>query len=1364
MTAEEVGDTLFNTSKTMRYLNGRSLAGAARGTRGGQRRGFALVASLTLMMLLGLIAVGILAVASTQNRIAAQTILLAEARQQALIGLDAAISDLQMEMGPDQRVSASSGITSDNPATPQHILGVWNSWKAPLYATSDSKRIAETYGSGRSSMFRRWLISCSNLDTQRDFSSLSDLGRPKPGKRICMVGEGTLGTKISQEQYVYADLITMPSAGRNETCFAWWVGGENQKANVAVQQREQTEDPVEILHRTWDTPSPSFSTSENLSFLPDEIEEPKKLLTLRTLPLTERGAAQAGQPYFFDVTTLSYSLLTNVRDGGLKLDLNLLLNKQSLEGTGLEARSDQDCPLAEGEGLPTGTERDFPIGSWQTMHAFYNTWPDATGKDEDFNGTRLVGNVTNAYTRMAGDLVNARKEAVTGKSYAVTYFSDRAKENDRRAGYARVPVLLSVIAKMGTVVAEPQSNFSGYCDSLGVAYAPVVLWWNPYNVQMRVGPKKLWMFALPYRTMPLTYRIYASRNLEGGGSSPELFPWRRELMMQPAQYGGAWEAGGNWNSGYNFIVYPEMCLANDWGNYFVHSENDQSSEIVFEPGEILLFSMAEGIDNIGVVVGDTSSSQANKSRLPQAVPFVQGDQIGYLYNYLLSWSQHAIFDPAYGQVYTGKWYIEVAFETQDAYNAVTRTYGNLNGTEVSGYLGKLSGKKYLHDTGGTDWGPDSREAFVFPHGYDGVDTQKAESITENSVKLPKDDQGNTTRAYPDAYPTAMVDCYPGTEGISPYNFSMGWYDYEGDSVSSLTFMGGAGNEQVTYYNNDRISDKKTPPNYFAAVGIAPKSYNNELLNAVQLFRGKDYRTRSWLHSNPALGGGALYRPDDQMRQYHPFQMAAYKLTDSTAMDMLNSKNGIYGIKSYATGGGEAVSFMSVLELPVHPPFSLAGFAGMRLKPGWYGGDDFGGNNALSQMRRMQYQAGVPGVGIGNSFADPVLPADDVYVFRQTNIDSSISRNSRLFSDFYDHGFIINDALWDRWFCSSVSDMPAARGRVNAEETFSSFVSGADQLPVSRYKLMRSSSAQEQLVARIMGSDGWKEIARYLMVEGGFNVNSVSEDAWAAMLQGLCKRELVCNTRSNLHTVDHSPKENVLFSRFMVSTADRTMDGRSGYNMLVGAPFLRPNLQMATAWGDVRSLSPDSIRSLAREIVKQVRARGPFLNMADFINRRLDGGSDSSLTGALQAAIDATDINAQFNRADFRVKPLSGDFYKFPRAEEGSMYTGAPGYLIQSDVLASLGNILTVRDDTFTVRSYGCVRNARHAILAQAWCEAVVQRTIDFVDPADSPDAGSYNPAETQSAGSNASKLSEVNRMMGRRFRVVSFKWLDGWDI
>lgn len=56
-----------------------------------------------------------------------------------------------------------------------------------------------------------------------------------------------------------------------------------------------------------------------------------------------------------------------------------------------------------------------------------------------------------------------------------------------------------------------------------------------------------------------------------------------------------------------------------------------------------------------------------------------------------------------------------------------------------------------------------------------------------------------------------------------------------------------------------------------------------------------------------------------------------------------------------------------------------------------------------------------------------------------------------------------------------------------------------------------------------------------------------------------------------------------------------------------------------------------------------------------------------------------------------------------------MYTAAPGYLIQSDVLAVLGNILTTRDDTFTVRAYGELANREGVVLSRAWCEAVVQR-------------------------------------------------------
>ncbi len=1281
-----------------------------------RKRGFALIATLTLMMLLGMIAVVVLAIASSQNRVAAQTVLQAEARQQALLGLDAAIAELQMEVGPDQRVTASSGILAEGSSHPQHILGVWDSWKAPIYGSVNGTRIQSTYSRGRASMFRRWLISHRDPSTLNSLQNVGDLGTRRPGQRICLVGEGTLGTQVNKEEYVYADLISMPSAGKNDTCYAWWVGGENQKANISIQDREDTNDPVELLHRTWDTPAPAFYGSDILSFMPDRVQRPGRILTIASTPLIDRGAMQSGFPYYFDVTTYSYSLPVNVRDGGVKRDLNLLLNKESLRGTPFAARAEQDCPLAEGEGLPVGTEAKMPIGSWQTMHAFYNTWPDGTGNDKAFSTNRLVGNVMNAHTRMAGKL----QQTSTPKGDSVTYFDTKIDENNVEAAYARTPVMLSFLGQWGTWV---KHNGKGYV--LGYSYSPVVLWWNPYNVNMRVQGKKLWAYTLPYRTTYIE-NLNINRSIRLGQQS-----------------GNAVEPPGRWQAQPQTFPYKTANLANeswaqmfppDWGSYFCVDASNSTQDIEFGPGEILAFTL-KGEQSLEASATSAAAGAGDVSALgkPQDAYFIPGDKREQRADYSF-FMYHLMKDQ--DEIDKNGVVAKLALESAQNPAFSGDNFGTHESTKWNITMGELvmSGPaKVQYTERQAHTSVSGREAYVVVHGYDGISSES-----------------NIEAAYPDRF--------SGARGISPANFSLGWYDYNTLGCENLTFLNDKWNA---------INSSGNDPYYHVAVGVAPKSYNPSLLDAIPALGGKDYRTKNWQHSSPAFWGSAIYRPDDQQRQYHPFQLTAINLTDGQMiLETVNGKNGIYGITSVGAGGGEAVSFISVLELPMHPPFSLAGFSGMRLTPGWYGGStETSAAGSIVRSRRIQYQAGVPGVGIGNAFADPCLPADDVYVFHQTNINSDVNGNGRVFSDFYDHGLIINDALWDRWFCSSISDMPTSNGRQQAEEVVRRFVSGQQPLPVSRYKLNHSAADQAQIIQRIMADDGWMHIARYLMIEGGFNVNSVSEEAWAATLMGLSKRQLVSNTNNHLHAVDRNSSEDVQFTRFMVATADRTL-GNGGYSMLLGAAFLRPSMKMATAWGDVRELTPQSIRELARQIVRQVRARGPFLSMSDFINRRLDGGSEASLKGALQAAIDATDVNAMFNDAAFKVTPQSGNFYSYAAAEEGSMYTAAPGYLIQSDVLASLGNILTVRDDTFVVRAYGCVRNKRGAILAQAWCEATVQRTIDYVDPSDQPDEGGYDPQNGGNGVGNrgTAGLTEVNQRMGRKLRVVAFRWLDIWDI
>lgn len=1252
------------------------------------KRGFALVATLTLMMLVGLIAVGILSMISTQNRMAAQAVVQIAARQQALMGLDAAIAELQIALGPDQRVTASSGILSENESASQHILGVWDSWEHNLYSRSQ-KNIRTTYSRGRSSMFRRWLISSQQSDEVSSFEGYTKLGTRKPGLRILLLGAGTLGSESPESEHIYADIIRMPASGNNEGCFAWWIGGENQKANIGIKEREAATSVHDILNRTWDTPAPSFEYSEKYPELANlsknaEADTYDKLITNRTLSLITENT-KSGQPWFYDATLYSYSLPLNVRDGGLKYDLNLLLNKKTLKGTPFAPRTNQDCPLADNDDIPKGTEDNMPIGSWQVMHSWYNMWPRGNDSGSGEFRARLQGSVTNAYTRMSGQLI----EGATAKGDSVTYYDNRSMTDSDTAGYARTPILTTFLGEFGLHV---ESRPNGLW--LGSVYSPVVQWWNPYNVEMRVGAKKLWIYSLPYRTMAVQY----FNGAQGYQS------WQGDLMYKQ-----------------DMGINDRNVFGNDWGNYFLNKESDDS-DIRFAPGEILVFSMASGAGKLG-------DGAAGEKPQPLAMEFIVGDHPGSRNNYF----KGDFTGKTQAELEQRRYWTRIRFEKPGTYsgNYVNQSHWLVTMGEVL-----ISNAAYTASEHAILPG---RPAFSVVHGFDGI---------QDAIRNSSTDQ-------------ATVDSFSSVRGISPATFTLGWYDDNTMDADDMLFLHET--RDSFYWTMDMLTNSSTP-NYFKAVGIAPKSFNSTFYNSFPKFKGKDYRSKIWQHSCPAFGGSAIYNPSEQERQYHPYHLVSITMEPGlsrSALDVINGRNGVWGLFGSGSGGGEDVSFISVLELPIHPPFSLAGFAGMRLTPGWY--DKKGNVESIARMRRMQYQAGVPGVGIGNSFADPCLPPADVYAFHANQFPTDSSSSHEAFSDFYDHALLINDALWDTWFCSSVSDIPAKGGTKTADQVLNDFMNDTRPLPVSRYKKSALVLDKNKAVQDIMDDNGWMKIAQYLMIEGGFNINSVSEEAWVATLMGLAKRDLLSNASGALEKIDKKSDE-ALFSRFAVATSRRSLDSLGSYDPIRGSSSLRPSLKAATAWGELRSLNADDIRLLAREIIRQVRERGPFLNMSDFINRRLDDGNDTALKGALQAAIDNTNINKMFNDNAYEVNvQKSGNLYSYLKAAEGSMYTAAPGYLIQSDVLAALGNILTVRDDTFVVRAYGCIRNQQKVILAQAWCEATMQRTFEYMDSTNSPEDSDRADSLTGNR-KDGKKLTEINKVMGRKFRMVSFRWLDAWDI
>jgi hypothetical protein len=164
------------------------------------------------------------------------------------------------------------------------------------------------------------------------------------------------------------------------------------------------------------------------------------------------------------------------------------------------------------------------------------------------------------------------------------------------------------------------------------------------------------------------------------------------------------------------------------------------------------------------------------------------------------------------------------------------------------------------------------------------------------------------------------------------------------------------------------------------------------------------------------------------------------------------------------------------------------------------------------------------------------------------------------------------------------------------------------------------------------------------------------------------------------------------------------------------------------------------------MVKQVKNRGPFLTMGDFVNRRLKT-DDTGKSGALQAALDAT-VNQSVGGMANPAK-TSGAFSNLPAGS--SQGAGFPGQLLQGDILQALGPYMTVRSDTFTIRAYGEAMNPKGDITAKAWCEVVVQRFPDPVTP-------------TAAAKPLLQELVLPSSPFGRKFSILSFRWLNPVEV
>ena len=149
----------------------------------------------------------------------------------------------------------------------------------------------------------------------------------------------------------------------------------------------------------------------------------------------------------------------------------------------------------------------------------------------------------------------------------------------------------------------------------------------------------------------------------------------------------------------------------------------------------------------------------------------------------------------------------------------------------------------------------------------------------------------------------------------------------------------------------------------------------------------------------------------------------------------------------------------------------------------------------------------PALSIGHSFRSPYLEnaSSPVYTYIE-----NYGGADREFA-FYDQNYLINEAVWDGYFFSSIAPHPndnsysasAPNASINPFDAdipavVQSFINGEPALANSRMHYMNSPALTGSVESDLVN---FTASAQHLAVAGAFNINSPSVDAWTIFLAG-----------------------------------------------------------------------------------------------------------------------------------------------------------------------------------------------------------------------------------------------------------------------
>ena len=1312
--------------------------------------GFALVATVSMMVLLTLIALAMLSLSTIEQRSSGESEqAMRTARANARMAMMIAIGELQKAAGPDQRVTATAallggsgngyagGTTAVNGR--KHWAGVWDtSGYSP--ADPDNKT------------FVRWLVS----GDEADLDAIADAGTA-PAADDVVIFEGLNGAGS-----VKVPMVEVGTASGNKSYYAYWVEDEGVKADLAWSEGSFTDAQREQSARLSATPGPDYTVfdgpfSSGVSFPIKEgatntwLDEMEKAFSPADMPLVMGSTADHSdwlKAHRHDIGMNSRGILADVKKGGLRRDLSLAFE---MDGTA-------DVSLTEQPTLFNLQDGEF-VGGNDNLQALY---PQPAGMS------------------FADD-------------YAIQQTDARDGVTDGNGGLA--PGLPVKERYLYRVTKDDGSPFSSQLKRFNTRHGHTGFWgtgplygWYPNSVVR--GPN--WWSLRDY------YNLYKRVTKSSGAYSLE------SRSYYPNNSASADLTTSLPRRNYRQFSQPAIPFA----HYHYDMESSQYGDIVPHPakanytpvymGMVALYSMKVTDYNVGVNAG------TNKGTLTLAI-----DPIIYLwnpFNVTLKAERYAlelqrghggkmsfiVIKPDASQQKYGPAKTDIYIQ-KEAGGGGHLTYLVRNLVMEPGEVMILSpgagtNNTALHDeaTAGTNLTDLSGISTTWMPTTNWNGTQWILQNWTNSVKV---GPGDTIRCLYDiclwhsgsnsmtnsAEHYWMATFMPYNKSILPsqvFNADSSNNLWQGGEIYAdrIQQVGGNfasridwgfkeyfvpdlqnsldGNGDITGYpstswpaitlTNPPAEDSKfffginshimKPTNYTKVDGSAmPNRHAVEVFSQFNPFRTSTYVAG---HRTNVLNEAysSLSTPGS-VNTY--IQEVGIQFPTASGQD----DRGFWGETMHGNGGSTAVPF---IDIPTTPIFSLVDFA----------------NANLSLRSEAAYK------DVGNSHASIFTPGNSIY--GATGMSPSVVTTS-------DNAWLINDALFDRYYLSGIApgfDYSGTAGTYNdtgtLKATLDDFygVTGTDYKdalanPVLEPYVPTNKTAEEvvsdldpddsQYNTTTNIYDGYKQIGAYSMIKGAFNVNSTSVKAWEALLR-TNKNMAVANTSGTDQTGTGTPFPGV-----------KTPVNDSGAD---------------TGWDGFSRLTDAQITSLATEIVNQVKARGPFMSISDFVNRQVSADTDLNASGALQKALDTLGATTSAKSAAGGLVPhdpsdtgwhgvpiLMGDADLSDRRTT----EGIAADIRQADVLRALAPRLSARTDTFRVRGYGEVRDADDNIIASATCEAVVQRLPEYVDPDTDPDDNEpwdeYDPAAAP-----ADTLNTMNQEYGRRFKIISFRWLDDKEV